>query len=271
MLKIQFIESLDDPRLGPYRTLRRPMDHRQQNIFVAEGSLVVQRLLESDLPVLSLLLTEEWLRRVEPLLQARSGSIDVCVVPKELIEQTTGFSCHQGLKAVGKIPTLPTMESVVQGSPHPQLFAAVDSLANAENVGTLVRNCTAFGVQALFVGETSSSPYLTRAVRCSMGTVFKLAVVEVANLTQTLRDLRARGVRCVAAHPTEERNRLSQTDLSGDCCLVFGNEGNGLSAAVLEACDAAAAIPMQTAVDSLNVGCASAAFLYEANRQRGKA
>lgn len=270
-MQIHRIDSLEDPRLEPYRTLRRPMDHRRRNIFVAEGSLVVQRLLESTLPVLSLLLTQEWLERVGPLLQARSGSIDVCVVPKQAIEQTIGYSCHQGIKAVGRIPALPTLETVLQASPRPRLFVAVDALSNAENLGTLVRNCTAFGVQALFVGETSSSPYLTRAVRCSMGTIFKLPVVEVSSLAQTLRDLRGHGVRCVAAHPHEDKRRLSQSDLRHDCCLVFGSEGYGISVPVLEACDEAAAIPMHTEVDSLNVGCASAAFLYEANRQRGKA
>ena len=113
MVKIHSIDSLKDPRLEPYRTLRRPLDHRRRNIFVAEGSLVVQRLLASDLPVLSLLLTQEWLQRVEPLLEARSGDIDVCVVPKQAIEQTIGYSCHQGIKAVGQIPVLPTLETVL--------------------------------------------------------------------------------------------------------------------------------------------------------------
>jgi TrmH family RNA methyltransferase len=61
---------------------------------------------------------------------------------------------------------------------------------------------------------------------------------------------------------------LSQADLSGDCCLVFGSEGCGLSPAVLAACREAVAIPMPPAVDSLNVGSAAAVFLYEANRQR---
>jgi tRNA G18 (ribose-2'-O)-methylase SpoU len=63
---------------------------------------------------------------------------------------------------------------------------------------------------------------------------------------------------------------LSQADFSGDCCLVFGSEGAGISPAVLEACDEAVAIPMPPAVDSLNVGAAAAVFLYEVARQRKK-
>ena len=83
-----------------------------------------------------------------------------------------------------------------------------------------------------------------------------------------MKELRARGVRCIAAHPHANGKTLSQADFSGDCCIVFGSEGYGISAPVLEACNEAVAIPMPPTVDSLNVGAAAAVFLYEANRQR---
>jgi tRNA G18 (ribose-2'-O)-methylase SpoU len=168
------------------------------------------------------------------------------------------------------------------------LLVALDELSNAENLGAIARNAIAFGVQALIVGETCSSPFLRRAVRNSMGTIFQLPVVEVGTarcavrssqrddpaqktLAQTLCDLRARGVRCIAAHPHADGKTLSQADFSGDCCIVFGSEGHGISKTVLENCNEAVAIPMANEVDSLNVGAAAAVFLYEANRQRGKA
>jgi tRNA G18 (ribose-2'-O)-methylase SpoU len=128
-----------------------------------------------------------------------------------------------------------------------------------------------------------------------MGTILQLPVLELNNrrgelhefltpgmklgtrvtrpsetLAQTLQSLRARGVRCIAAHPHADGKTLSQADFSSDCCIVFGSEGCGISPAVLEACDEAVAIPMPPMVDSLNVGAAAAVFLYEANRQRGK-
>jgi tRNA G18 (ribose-2'-O)-methylase SpoU len=87
-------------------------------------------------------------------------------------------------------------------------------------------------------------------------------------LAQTLQSLRTRNIRCLAAHPHANGKTLSQSDFSGDCCIVFGSEGNGISASVLEACDEAVAIPMPPTVDSLNVGAAAAVFLYEIARQR---
>jgi tRNA G18 (ribose-2'-O)-methylase SpoU len=104
-----------------------------------------------------------------------------------------------------------------------------------------------------------------------MGALFKLPMLESRCLVETLRELRRRGIRCLAAHPHTDQKILSQADFTGDCCIVFGSEGKGISKEVLAACDEAVAVPMANEVDSLNVSMAAAVFLYEVNRQRGKA
>jgi tRNA G18 (ribose-2'-O)-methylase SpoU len=286
MFRIEKISSFDSPELQPYATMKRPLEHERQGIFVAEGVKVVRRLLESHFAVASIVLPEKWVDEFCPLIEARPEQITVYLAEKKLLEGLVGFSMFQGVLAVGKIPSPLSLDDILHNSLPPRLFTAVDALTNAENLGALVRNCVAFGVQALIVGETSSSPFLRRAVRNSMGTIFQLPVIELGrdalprvqadrqvgptSLAQTLRDLRARGVHCIAAHPHTDKKFLSQAVFSGDCCLVFGSEGYGISAPVLEACDEVVAIPMPPAVDSLNVGAAAAVFLYEVARQRGK-
>lgn len=271
MFHVKKTASLDLPELAPYRTLRRPYDHEEQGIFVAEGDKVVKRLLESRFGVLSVLLPESRVPEFEPLLQARpEADIPVfAVTDKSILEELVGFEMFQGVLAVGKIPEVSTLETILARAARPVLFAAVDGLTSAENIGLLVRNCAAFGTQALIVGETSSSPYLRRAVRNSMGTIFQLPVVETGSLVESLQALHQAGIRCIAAHPHTEQKYLSRAKFTGDCCIVFGSEGNGLSREVLAACDEAVAIPMATGVDSLNVAAAAAVFLYEASRQRG--
>jgi tRNA G18 (ribose-2'-O)-methylase SpoU len=261
--------TLADPALKPYQTLRRRKDLERQRVFVAEGEKVVRRLLDSPFPVDSLLITEEWLRRIDELLGRRDETIEVFLANKAQIEAITGFTCYQGIKAVGRINQPATLKHVLASGPRPRLFLALDGIANAENLGVVVRNAAALGAHAVIVGETSASPFLTRAIRTSMGAIFRLPAVEVDQLVQALAVLRAQGIRCVAAHPSATPHRLSQSDLSGDCCIVLGSEGYGLREAVLEACDARAAVPMAAAVDSLNVSSAAAVFLYEAARQRG--
>jgi len=309
MLHIQRIDSFDLPELAPYRTLRYQFAHRDLGIFVAEGEKVVRRLIESRLPVVSLMLPEKWLPDFQQHLARRAEDITVFVGTKELLEQLTGFTMYQGVLAVGKVPPQPSLGDVLHDSPRPLLLLAADELSNAQNMGVLVRNCAAFAAHALLVGETCCSPFLRRAVRASMGTVFNLPVIEVGNdlptnrgqrrlkartdtpdeeaampdaasepepprvggqgLAETIRQLRQHGVRCIAAHPHTDKRTLPQADFRGDCCLVLGSEGQGINPAVLEQCDEAVAVPMPPDVDSLNVGSASAVFLYEAARQRG--
>ncbi len=268
MFTIEHITSLDLPDLQPYRTMRRQMAHREQGIFVAEGEKVVRRLLESKFGVVSVLMPEKWVHELRLLLEKRPETVRVFVAEKALLETMTGFSMYQGLLAVGKIPEPIPLEQILLLGSKPLLLVAVDALSNAENLGALVRNCAAFGTNALIVGETSSSPFLRRAVRSSMGTVFGLPIVETPNLIECLSKLKERAVRCVAAHPHVEGRTLSEADFTNDCCVIFGSEGHGITPAVLALCDDAVAIPMPPAVDSLNVGSAAAVFLYEANRQR---
>ncbi|RPI04808.1 MAG: RNA methyltransferase [Ignavibacteriae bacterium] len=263
------ITSLNHPDLTPYRTLRQSVEQFRNGKFIAEGTMVVERLLESTHTIVSVLITPEWLEEYRDRIGSRREHITVFVGKKELLNTIVGYNLHQSIMALGKIPAQETLASVLNQSLPPHLFVAIEGLANAENIGVLVRNCTAFGVHAILVGETSSSPYLRRAVRNSMGTVFKMPVVHCTNLVETLKTLQqSHQCSVVAAHPHTEEHHIHHIDFSGNCCLVFGSEGHGVSPEVLSACDMPVAIPMQHGVDSLNVASASAVFLYEVMRQR---
>ena len=271
MFRLRQIETFDAPELAPYRTMRRPKDHAALGIFVAEGDKVVKRLLNDPrYGVVSVVLPPDRVEEFTPLLKARPEGYDVFVAPKTLLEELIGFHMYQGVLAVGIIPPQPSLETVIAESPRPLLFVAADELANSENVGALVRNCAAFAVHAILVGETCASPWLRRSVRSSMGTIFQLPIVETASLALTLRGLRRAGFHIVGAHPHTVERTLTQGTFTGDCCIVMGSEGKGIRPEVLEVCDEAVAIRMPPTVDSLNVTSATSVFLYEANRQRGR-
>lgn len=271
MLSIHHVDRIDLPDLAAYRTLRQPTEHFRSGMFVAEGDKVVRKLLESSLSVCSVLLTPEWFALLRPLLDIRPEQINVYVASKHAVESIVGYNLHQGLMAVGKIPTPASLPDVLASSPRPLFLVGIDGLTNSENIGVLTRTCAAFGVHGILVGETSSSPYLRRAVRNSMGTVFHMPVIHTTNLVEAILSLQNdHGITVVAAHPHAERNDIASIDLRGDCCVVFGSEANGISQPVLDACGSAVAVPMQNGVDSLNVASAAAVFLYEIFRQRGK-
>lgn len=268
VLRVRSITSFDLPELSPYRTMRQQTDHYRERLFVGEGEKVVHRMLQSDLTILSALMPEDHLASLRPLLETRAEDIEVFLGEKRLLETLTGFSMYQGLLACARIPAPVELEVALSLARRPRFLVAVDALSNAENLGALVRNAAAFGADALLVGETCAHPYLRRAVRSSMGTIFQMRVVEPLSLAVALGELRQRGIRCVGAHPHTDRRLLPDARLDRDCCLVLGSEGHGLSPAVQEACDELAAVPMQESVDSLNVGAAAAVFFYEVWRQR---
>jgi tRNA G18 (ribose-2'-O)-methylase SpoU len=270
ILHIQPVQSLDAPELALYLTLKRVEEHERAGVLVAANIKVVKRLLESRYTVVSALLTSAWLEKLEPQLRERPESdLSIYVAEQKLLETITGYKMHQGALAVAKIPPQPDFETLLRNSPRPLLLAAVEGIASAENLGAVVRSCAAFDAHFLIVGETCGSPFQRRAVAGSMGTIFEQPLVRVGNLVGTLTALRARGVRCLAAHPRPGATKLSAVDLCGNCCLVFGAEGPGLSEAVLVACDDAVEIPMPSHMNSLNVAVATGVFLYEATRQRG--
>lgn len=268
MLHIESIDSFDKPELAAYRTLRYQEEQRTQGIFVAESVKVVHRLLESPLEVVSIVLPESKLAEFLPSLEKRAAGIRVYIGSKKLLEGLTGFSVYQGVLAVGRVPKAPTLDELLASPKRPLLLVAADGIGNALNMGVLVRNAAAFSASALLAGETCCSPFLRRSVAASTGTIFRVPSLETDHLADTLKTLREKGVHVVAAHLDTNGRTLAQAELTSDCCVVMGNEWNGVSPSVLEQCDEAVAIPMPPGVDSLNVGSASAIFLYEASRQR---
>lgn len=248
--------------------MREQRAHRAEGIFVAEGPEVVRRLLESGIEVVNLLLLPRQAEALASCIARRAPQAPVFVAESRVMEALTGFHVYQGALAQGRIPAVPELAALLPRLPSPRLLVALDGLANAENVGVAARNAAGFGAHALLLGETSASPWLRRAVRTSMGAVFHLPAPRSAALADDLRRLRTAGFTCVAADPNPPAVPLPGLDLRGDCCLVFGTEGDGLRPEVRAACDVAARVPMAAGVDSLNVANAVAVFAYEAWRQR---
>ena len=232
---------------------------------------VVERLLLSDIAVISILATDAWLTRLTTGPAAhRLAGVPVYVAPKESLEGIVGFHLHQGIMAVGRVPAERELMELVRALPADHLLVALDGLANAENVGVVVRNCAAFGVDALIVGRTSSSPYLRRAVRNSMGTVFTLPIAHVDDLGAALDALHSTFGTAILGTTPAGATDLADAPLTGPCCLVLGSEGDGLPQELLARCSGRVAIRMENQTDSLNVASASAVVLYEARRQRMK-
>ncbi len=271
--QIKEISSLDIPEIEMYRTLKQPQQHRDEGFFVVEGDKVVNKFLQSDLRVVSVLLVSDLLDFYYPIIEKRPEKINIYTTSASLLKAIVGFRYHQGIMAIGIIPQPHSVEQILAAPTEPAIFVALDRLESAENTGIIVRNCAANGVQALIVGERSTDPFLRRAIRNSMGTLFNLPVIYSEKLTTTLVQLQqcSHHFQIIAAHPRAESQNIFSVDLCKNSCIVLGNEGVGISPDVLNQCDIEVRIPIASNVDSLNVACASAVILYEATRQRYRA
>ena len=260
------INSLDDPRIAPYGKLKDRELAREGELFIAEGELVVRRLLNSDFPVESVLLGQ---RRVEAIGPIVPGGIPLYVVPDPMMHQIIGYRFHSGIIAVGRRKPTISLEQLA-GDPHKRLTMVIlPETASAENMGALIRIAAAFGCDGLVLGEHSCDPFWRQAIRVSMGTIFSLPLVRSQNLLEDMIRLRqALGVELGAAVLEEDAEPLSHAARGPRLGILFGNEAQGLSPEYVRACDRRITIPMRTGIDSLNVAIAAGIFLYHFTQHR---
>jgi len=262
---VKHIHSLNLPELEPYRTLKRPLEHLQKGIFVAEGEKVVFRLLNSAIRVFSLLLTEKWFEQFKTLLEQHIDLLEIYIGEKQLLDTIVGHELHQAIMAIGKVPLKVTVDELIKQIELKKQYSCVllDGIVNAENMGVIIRNCACFGIDAVIVLPNSCDPYLRRSVRNSMGNIFQLPIIYIQKAVDELKKLKQCGVRFYAAHPASTSKDIREITFTEKRCIVFGAEGNGISHEVLDLCDEFAAIPMKEGVDSLNVASASAVMMWE--------
>ncbi|MEQ8787409.1 MAG: RNA methyltransferase [Pirellulaceae bacterium] len=265
------IEDFDDPQLAAYRDLPRRAAARESGKFIVEGRWLVERLLTSRCEVESILVAERHAEEIAEL--AGEMPVTMFTMTQRRLEETVGFRFHRGMLACGRRPPSLELESVLSADPatldsaRPLTLVACADIDDPENLGGILRNCAAFGVDAVLTGQGSADPFSRRALRVSMGASLKLPIVEADDLGQLLQQLRDRWqVETAAAVLDEAAEQLPDFGRSRRTALVFGNEGQGLSPELLAHCDRRVTLPMRLGTDSLNVAVASGIFLYHVTR-----
>ncbi len=256
------IDSLDDPRLWPYRGLKDRDLARQGDRFVAEGAFVVRRLLSSAFPTESVLVAR---RKGAALAEVVPAEVPLYAVPEELLNDVVGFKFHTGVIAVGRRVPSPSLASVLPaaGAAGRSVVAVCPDLTNGENVGSVIRTAAAFGVDALVLGERCFDPFYRLSIRVSMGTCFRLPIVRSQNLSADLEALRRdHAYQLLATVLDDAAEPLPSLVVPARVAVLFGNEAVGLSPTDAAACDRRVTLPMKRGTDSLNVAAAAAVFLY---------
>ena len=258
------VDRVDDPRLAEYRSVSDGELLRRRHRFVAEGRLVVGRLLESGHRVESLLVNEASFRALDALLSRVPPHIPVYVCETDEFAAITGFNLHRGCLALAERPAARAFEEVVRAT---DLLLVLEAVTDADNVGSAFRNAAAFGASVV-LSEACCDPLYRKAIRTSMGAALVMPFGRVASMPDVLDELREAGFATVALTPSASAQPLPdvvEAAASRPVAMLLGHEGEGVTELSLEACEYHARIPISSDVDSLNVATASAVALYEFN------
>lgn len=262
----EFISSVDDPRLIPYRNLRE-RTLRGESAFIAEGRLVTERLLESVFPVQSLLISSEALSALDSDFIRKIGSVPVYAVSeKEMLSSIAGFPFHQGMLALGTRIPLPSFpEAVKSHGSRPGIWVVLPDATKPDNLGLAFRSAAALGAAGVVLGERCCDPFSRRALRVSMGGVLQVPVIQALHLRQEISAVRASSdLRFAATVLDPQAVPLPQySERPERIAVLFGNEYTGLEREDVDLCDTKLIIPMAENVDSLNLGVSVGIFLYE--------
>ncbi|WP_072687156.1 TrmH family RNA methyltransferase [Rhodococcus marinonascens] len=261
---VHVIDTTDpaDTRLDDFRDLnssdRRPDLPSGKGLVIAEGVLVVQRLLASRFDTIALLGVD---RRLEEL----SGDLDGVDVPfyrttAEVMAEVVGFHLNRGVLAVARRPEPLELFDVLGNS---KTVAVLEGVNDHENLGSMFRNAAGLGVDAVVFGKGCADPLYRRAVRVSMGHVLRIPFAHMTKWPHDLEVLRERGFQLISLTPNPEAVTLAEAMTGEKVALILGAEGPGLTEHAMRAADVRACIPMAPGTDSLNVATAAAMAFYE--------
>ncbi len=228
-----------------------------------EGDHLLEEAVRSGMVLKTVFVSD---RRTVPGIVPRT--VEVLRLTDEVFASVVETQSPQGVAAL-IVPPVRTLDDVME-HPAPLILIAA-GLQDPGNLGTLVRSAEAFGAAGVLTTPGTVSAWNQKALRASVGSVFRVPVVSVT--TDEVAALKQRGVRLLATVGTEgsDVNPAQSVDLTGACALMIGNEGAGLATEWMEIADASVTIPCPGPVESLNAAVAGSLLLYEASRQRAAA
>ena len=202
-MSIVRISGPDDPRVGAYQAVLDSELVRQRGLFVAEGRLVVERLIgEGRFAIQSMLLSEAAFRALEPALLAVQPDVPIFVCAAGDFPGITGYDVHRGCLALAARPAPLSLDAILQ---HARTVVVLDGVTNADNVGGVFRNAAAFGVDAVLLDPSSCDPLYRKAIRTSMAATLRVAFARLADQKSgwpaALAGLKRRGFTLVALTP----------------------------------------------------------------------
>ncbi|MBF7083910.1 RNA methyltransferase [Desulfallas sp. Bu1-1] len=260
----------NNSRIKYVRRLAKRKFRESEGKFIVEGVRFVEEAVQARWP-LELVLHTLGLAghtRGKTLLEmlAEQG-VPLLAVDDGLLAELADTESPQGVLAVAGIPRHLKFDPEAWRRDGKDLLVLVDGVRDPGNLGTIIRCADAAGAHGVFIFKGTVDPYNAKTLRSTMGSVFHIPVISVADVDKFLFELQTGGWKLVAGD-LAARRELYNCDLTGQVALVIGGEACGISDVVRRAAGERVRIPMPGRAESLNAGVAAGIMLYEAVRQR---
>ncbi len=271
MAEIHEIQTINDPGLDAYTRLtesqlRNRLDP-EKGIFIAESPKVIRLALDAGCEPLSFLMERRHLEGQGRELLERCPTAPVYTGDREVLASLTGYTLTRGILCAMRRPTVPEAEQICRDA---RRVAVLEGVVDATNIGAIFRSAAALGIDAVLLTPTCCDPLNRRAVRVSMGTVFRVPWTWLGSTAADWPDagmsrLKAMDFRTAAMALDSRAISIEDPILKAaeKLAIILGTEGDGLSRSTIASCDHTVMIPMSHGVDSLNVAAAGALAFWE--------
>jgi RNA methyltransferase, TrmH family len=268
--RLRRIEGRHNPLVKQLRQAFSRAELTESGDCAIEGLRILEEAIRSGLRFSAVFFRESAQDRAERLLPQIGAQVETLLLPDKLFDSLVPSESPQGVAALVRLKEF-SLDDVLERM-HVGPIVVLAGLQDPGNLGTILRSSEAFGSAGVVLGEGTVSPFNSKVVRGSAGSVFRLPIVHgrgksAAKLAEVSEKLRAKRVRMVATS-SHKGTSLDQADLKGAAAIFFGNEGAGLPREVMAKMDEFISIPHTQQVESLNAGVAASIVLYEAARQR---
>lgn len=203
--------------------------------------------------------------------EARRQDTIINFVTKERLDQLSSTGHHQGVIAQAAAYSYATVEEMLETAREKgedPFLILLDNIEDPHNLGAIIRTANLAGAHGVIIPKRRAAGLTAVVARASAGALNYTPVAKVTNLTAAIKELKEKGLWFVCADMGGET--MYELKLTGPIGLVIGNEGEGVSRLVREACDFTASVPMKGNIDSLNASVAAGVLAYEIVRQRMK-
>jgi TrmH family RNA methyltransferase len=268
--RLRRIEGRHNPLIKHLRQAFSRAELTEGGDCAIEGLRILEEAIRSGLRFSAVFFRDSAQDLAERLLPQIGAQVETLLLPDKLFDSLVPSDSPQGVAALVRLKEF-SLEDILERM-HVGPIVVLAGLQDPGNLGTILRSSEAFGCAGVVLGEGTVSPFNSKVVRGSAGSVFRLPIVHgrgktSAKLLQLAEKIKASGVRLIATS-SHKGTSLDEADLKGHATIFFGNEGSGLPREIMAKMDEFISIPHSQQVESLNAGVAASIVLYEAARQR---